>query len=129
MATEFKRKVMSNVPAGTITDTAQKIYVTPSNCDTVIIGLLLTNTSGASITADVLIATEASTVGPEDGSLGSEDIYLIKGAQVPVGSALEVISGKVVVANTGSSTGDAVHVRCSTASSMDATLSVLENTP
>ena len=128
MATEFKRVVFANVPAGTITASGQQIYATPANCDTVVIGCLLTNTSGASITADVLIATQASTSGAV-GSLGNDDVYLIKGAQVPVGSSLEVISGKVVVANTGSGTGDAIHVRCSTANSMDATISILENTP
>ena len=127
MATEFKRVVFANVPAGTITASGQTIYATPANCDTVVIGCLLTNTSGASITADVLIATQASTSGAV-GSLGNADVYLIKGAQVPVGSSLEVISGKVVVANTGSGTGDAIQVRCSTANSMDATISILENT-
>ena len=127
MATEFKRVVFANVPAGTITASGQTIYATPANCDTVVIGCLLTNTSGASITADVLIATQASTSGAV-GSLGYDDVYLIKGAQVPVGSSLEVISGKVVVANTGSGTGDAIQVRCSTANSMDATISILENT-
>ena len=127
MATEFKRVAFANVPAGTITASGQTIYATPANCDTVVIGCLLTNTSGASITADVLIATQASTSGAV-GALGNADVYLIKGAQVPVGSSLEVISGKVVVANTGSGTGDAIQVRCSTANSMDATISILENT-
>ena len=127
MATEFKRVVFANVPAGTITDAGQKIYATPANCDTVVIGCLLTNTSGSSITADVLIATQVGTSGAA-GSLGNYDVYLIKGAVVPVGSSLEVISGKVVVANTGGSTGDAIHVRCSATSSMDATISLLENT-
>ena len=127
MATEFKRVVFANVPAGTITDAGQKIYATPANCDTVVIGCLLTNTSGSSITADVLIATQVGTSGAA-GSLGNDDVYLIKGAVVPVGSSLEVISGKVVVANTGSGTGDAIQVRCSTADSMDATISILENT-
>ena len=127
MATEFKRVVISSVPAGTITASGQQIYATPANCDTVVIGCLLTNTSGTSITADVLIATQASTSGAV-GALGNDDVYLIKGALVPVGSSLEVISGKVVVANTGSGTGDAIHVRCSAATSMDATISVLENT-
>ena len=110
MATEFKRVVFANVPAGTITASGQTIYATPANCDTVVIGCLLTNTSGASITADVLIATQASTSGAV-GSLGNDDVYLIKGAQVPVGSSLEVISGNVVVANTGSGTGYAINVR------------------
>ena len=127
MATEFKRVVFANVPAGTITASGQTIYAPPANCDTVVIGCLLTNTSGASIPADVLIATQASTSGAV-GSLGNDDVYLIKGAVVPVGSSLEVISGKVVVANTGSGTGDAIQVRCSTADSMDATISILENT-
>ena len=127
MATEFKRVVISSVPAGTITASGQQIYATPANCDTVVIGCLLTNTSGSSITADVLIATQASTSGAV-GALGNDDVYLIKGALVPVGSSLEVISGKVVVANTGSGTGDGIHVRCSAATSMDATISVLENT-
>ena len=127
MATEFKRVVFSSVPAGTITASGQQIYATPANCDTVVIGCLLTNTSGSSITADVLIATQVGTSGAV-GALGNNDVYLIKGALVPVGSSLEVISGKVVVANTGSGTGDAIHVRCSTATSMDATISVLENT-
>jgi len=127
MATEFKRVVFSSVPAGTITASGQQIYATPANCDTVVIGCLLTNTSGSSITADVLIATQASTSGAV-GALGNDDVYLIKGALVPVGSSLEVISGEVVVANTGSGTGDAIHVRCSAATSMDATISVLENT-
>ena len=127
MATEFKRVVFSSVPAGTITASGQQIYATPANCDTVVIGCLLTNTSGSSITADVLIATQVGTSGAV-GALGNDDVYLIKGALVPVGSSLEVISGKVVVANTGSGTGDAIHVRCSATSSMDATISVLENT-
>ena len=135
MATEFKRLTMGDVPNTALPNTndgTSDLYVVPSNCDTVVIGLLLTNTSGSSITADVLIATQASTVGPEDGSLGSEDIYLIKGAQVPVGSALEVISGKVVVSNTHATDdakGDAIQVRCDTASALDVTLSILENTP
>jgi len=127
MATEFKRVVFSSVPAGAITASGQQIYATPANCDTVVIGCLLTNTSGSSITADVLIATQVGTSGAV-GALGNDDVYLIKGALVPVGSSLEVISGKVVVANTGSGTGDAIHVRCSAATSMDATISVLENT-
>ena len=129
MATEFKRKVMTNVPAGTITAAAQQLYQAGANTDTVVIGLLLTNTSGSSITADVLINTETGTSGPI-GSLVNTDVYLIKGAQIPVGSALEIISGKVVLANTTSTAtnGDVLCVRASVASSMDATFSLLENT-
>ena len=122
MATEFLRKTMADVVTTALPNTANAnsdLYTVPANCDTVIIGLLLTNKSGASIVADVMIEVQSGQ---------GENVYLVKGAQVPVGSALEVISGKVVVANTGSGTGDTLQVRCDTASALDATVSILENT-
>ena len=128
MATEFKRRVYANVPATAITLADAKIYTAPANCDTVVIGLLLTNTSGASITADVGVIPQDNTEGPIGASTQENFTYLIKGAQIPVGSALEIISGKVVLANTGSGTGDTLCVRASLASSLDATVSILENT-
>ena len=129
MATEFKRRVYANVPASVITHADAKIYTAPVNCDTVVIGLLLTNTSGSSITADVGIIPQENTEGPIGAADQENFTYLIKGAQIPVGSALEVISGKVVLANTASSgTGDTLCVRASVASALDATVSVLENT-
>ena len=130
MATEFKRRVYSNIQSEVITHADSKMYQAGANTDTVIIGLLLTNTSGAGITADVAIIPEDNT----EGKLGATTeltTYLIKGAQIPVGSALEVISGKVVIANTtGTATdGDILCVRASADNVMDATLSILENTP
>ena len=123
MATEFLRKTMADVVTTALPNTANAnsdLYTVPANCDTVIIGLLLTNKSGSSIVADVMIEVQSGQ---------GENVYLIKGAQVPVGSALEVISGKVVVANTaGSGVGDTLQVRCDVGSSLDATVSILENT-
>ena len=122
MATEFLRKTMADVVTTALPNTANAnsdLYTVPANCDTVIIGLLLTNKSGSSIVADVMIEVQSGQ---------GENVYLVKGAQVPVGSALEVISGKVVLANTGSGTGDTLQVRCDTASALDATVSILENT-
>ena len=127
MATEFKRKTMADIPVTALPVTAAAAGTTSNlynagvaNCDTVIIGLLFTNKSGASVVVDAMLVAESGQ---------GENVYLIKGAQVPVGSALEVISGKVVVANTaGSGLGDCVQVRCDTASAIDATISVLENT-
>ena len=128
MATEFKRKTMADIPVTALPVTAAAAGTTSNlynagvaNCDTVIIGLLFTNKSGASVVVDAMLVVESGQ---------GENVYLIKGAQVPVGSALEVISGKVVVANTaGSVLGDCIQVRCDTASAVDATISVLENTP
>ena len=126
MATEFKRATMADVPTTALPNTANAtsdLYQAGVNTDTVVIGLLLTNKLGASIVVDVMIESQHADYG--------ESVYLIKGAQVPVGSALEVISGKVVVSNTTgtASNGDVIQVRCDTASALDATLSILENTP
>jgi len=123
MATEFKRKTMGDVPNTALPNTGDgtsDLYTVPSNCDTVIIGLLLTNISAGAIVVDALIEVQSGQ---------GEDVYLLKNADMPYGSALEVISGKVVVANTGSGTGDTVQVRCQTgATHLDATISILENT-
>ena len=125
MATEFKRVTMADVPITALPntgDTTSDLYRPAATVDTVVIGMLLTNKIGASIVADVMIEVVSGQPG--------ETVYLIKGAQVPVGSALEVISGKVVVSNTHASDdtkGDAIQVRCNTASALDVTLSILEN--
>ena len=123
MATEFKRKTMGDVPNTALPNTSDgtsDLYTVPANCDTVIIGLLLTNISAGAIVADALIEVQSGQ---------GEDVFLIKNADIPFGSALEVISGKVIVANTGSGTGDTLQVRCQTgATHMDATVSILENT-
>ena len=123
MATEFKRKTMGDVPNTALPNTSDgtsDLYTVPSNCDTVIIGLLLTNIHSGAIVVDALIEVQSGQ---------GEDVFLIKNADIPFGSALEVISGKVVIANTGSGTGDTLQVRCQTGTAhMDATVSILENT-
>ena len=122
MATEFKRATMADIVTTALPNTANAnsdLYTVPAYCDTVVIGMLLTNKSGQSVNADAMIEVQSGQ---------GENVYLIKGVQIPSGSSLEVISGKVVVANTGGGVGDTVQVRCDTASALDATLSILENT-
>ena len=127
MATEFKRVTMADVPTTALPNTTNAnsdLYRPAATVDTVVIGMLLTNKCGASVVADVMIEVVSGQAG--------ETVYVVKGAQVPVGSALEVISGKVVVSNTHATDdtkGDAIQVRCDTASALDVTLSILENTP
>ena len=50
MATEFKRSVLASVPTSSIPNTSNTnndLYTVPANCDTVVIGLLLTNKTGS----------------------------------------------------------------------------------
>jgi len=56
----------------------------------IMIGCLIANTGGSALLIDVVLND------------GSNDRYLIKEAPVPVGSSLEIISGKVVIPNGGS---------------------------
>ena len=122
MATEFKRATMADIVTTALPNTANAnsdLYTVPANCDTVVIGMLLTNKSGQSVNADAMIEVQSGQ---------GENVYLIKGVQGPAGSSLDVISGKVVVGNTGSGSGDTVQVRCDTASALDVKLSILENT-
>ena len=133
MATEFKRVTMADVPTTALPNTTNAnsdLYRPAATVDTVVIGLLLTNTSASSVTADVGVIPQDNTEGPTNASTQENFTYLIKGAQIPVGSALEIISGKVVIANTTGtgSSGDILCVRASLAASLDATVSVLENT-
>ena len=55
----------------------------------IMIGCLVSNTGGSSILVDVVLND------------GSNDRYLIKECPIPVGSAFEVISGKVVIPSGG----------------------------
>ena len=123
MATEFKRATMGDVPTTALPNTSNAnsdLYTVPANCDTVVIGLLLTNISAGAVVVDVLI---------EGQSGQGDDVFLLKNADIPYGAALEVITGKVVLANTGSGTGDTLQVRCQTgATHLAAVVSILENT-
>jgi len=73
----------------------------------VVIGLNLANRTGSSVIVDV--------------QLGST--YIVKAAPVPTGSALSVLDGKIIA-----ETAETIVVTSDTASSIDAIVSVLEQT-
>jgi hypothetical protein len=87
-----------------------------SALEAIVIGITLANKSDTGITGDIYF----------DG-YGGTDTYIVKGASIPAGSSLEVMSGnKIVVMNNGS-TGDVIRVSSGTATALDATISVLED--
>ena len=113
MANTFKLK--TDTAVGT---TLTTVYTVPASTTTICIGCTLANIHAtANIEADVQIVTAASS--GENG----DDVYIIKGVPVPNKSSLEIIEGKIVL-----ETGDAIKVRSDTASSVDISLSVLEQT-
>ena len=121
MANDFKRFAKPNV--GTSTGaSADAVYTVPagsgsSALESIVIGITLANKHTAGITASVFL----------DNEDGTNDVYIVKNATIPAGSSLEVMSGnKLVVQNDGSN-ADVLRVESSRASSLDATITVLED--
>ena len=110
MANTFKSVTKASV--GTSTTDA---YTVASGTTTVVIGLVLANRTGDQITVDVLL-------NKSNGAL--DDVYLIRSLPLPNGSAFEYISGSKLIMETG----DKIQVLSNTASSLDVTVSVLEQT-
>ena len=121
MANDFKRFTKPDV--GTSTGaSADAVYTVPAGSgstalESIVIGITLANKHTAGITASVFL----------DNEDGSNDVQIVKGASIPAGSSLEVMAGnKLVVQNDGSN-ADVLRVESSRASSLDATISVLED--
>jgi len=102
MANTFK-----NYTGASIGTSPSTVYTVPASTTAVIIGLNLANRTASSVTVDV--------------QLGST--YIVKGAPVPAGSALSVLDGKIIAETT-----ETIVVTSDTASSIDAIVSVLEQT-
>ena len=121
MANDFKRFAKPSV--GTSTGaSADAVYSVPAGAgstalESIIIGITLANKTSTGVTASVFL----------DNEDGSNDVFIVKDATVPAGSSLEVMAGnKIVVQNDGSN-ADVLRVESSRASSLDATITVLED--
>ena len=119
MANDFKRFTSSGLGT-TAGATATAVYTVPSSgsaMESIVIGITLSNTSASGITADVFL----------DNYDGSNDVYIIKNASIPSGSSLEVMSGNKLVLQGNGTNNDALRVSASASSSLDCTISVLED--
>ena len=110
MANNFKRKMSSNV--GT-TLTSVGSYNVAIGTQTTVIGLTVAN----KVTSQILIDAAVHD--------GSNTIYLIKEAPVPVGGSIVIVGGdqKVVL-----EANDSVRIKSDTANSADVVMSILEIT-
>jgi hypothetical protein len=121
MANDFKRFTKPDV--GTSTGaSADAVYTVPAGAassalESIIIGITLANKTAAGITASVFL----------DNYDGSNDVYIVKDATIPAGASLEVMSGNKIVVQNNGTTGDVLRVEASSATSLDATITVLED--
>ena len=104
MAQNFRRYTFNNI------GTSAETLFTADSYDTVV-GISVANVTASSVIASVYIND------------GANDIYLVKDAPIPAGSALQVLDGgaKFVVQN-----GDALKVVSDTASSLDVWVSCVD---
>ena len=104
MAQNFRRYTSNDI------GTAAATLFTADSYDTVV-GISVANISASAVTASVYIND------------GSNDIYLVKDAPIPAGSALQVLDGcaKFVVQS-----GDRIYLQSDTASSLDVWVSTVD---
>ena len=117
MANDFKRICTPNVS----NSSNSTIYAVPNNSgaavESIVIGITAANKTSSGVTLDIFI----------DNEDGSNDVYIVKGASIPAGASLEVMSGnKLVLMNDGTN-GDNLEALASASSAVDVTVSVLED--
>ena len=122
MANTFRMTNEANVST-----TIENIYTVPSSTTTIILGIMLSNTSTASVKGSVqLVSTSAtgSGVSNSGASNANETTYLIKDAQISSASSLEIMAGNKIVMQTT----DILKAQSDTASSLDIVISYMEIT-
>ena len=115
MANTFKLVTKANVTS------ADVIYTVASGATTVVLGVMIGNTTTSQVTATVSLA---STTGSRAGANNenNQTVELVTNAPVPVGGTLELLSGNKVVMEAG----DALSLTAS--GSSDIALSIMEIT-
>ena len=96
---------LTNYTSASIGTSPVTLYTVPASTTGTVVGLNMANTSSSQIDVDVQVA----------------GIYLVKGVPIPANSSLSVVDGKLVIKTT-----QTVVVTSSAATSVDAILSVLE---
>ena len=110
MANTFK--LTSN--AGLTTSLVDQ-YTVPSSTTSIVVGMSVSNTSANSITVDIKIVSDTGS---------NENAYLVKGAPVPSGSSLEIMSGNKLVLQAT----DKIQALASTTGVADLLISYMEIT-
>ena len=117
MANDFKRICTPNVS----NSSNSTIYAVPDNggaaVESIGIGLTAANKTSSGVTVDIVM----------DNEDGSNDVFIVKGASIPAGASLEVMSGNKLVLQNDGTNGDNLEALASAANSVDVTVSVLED--
>jgi len=110
MANTFKLKTKANVGVSTV-----GIYTATSPVTaTVVIGIILANTSGSGINVGIGVTRDTS-----------DDVSILKNVPIPQGSSLEVMQGNKLVLEAN----DTITAKSDVNNSLDVSITVMEITP
>ena len=110
MANTFKLKTKAGVT------TLATVYTVPSSTTSIVLGLMIGNTTSSAITSTVTLSSDTS-----DTETNADD-ELITNAPIPGNSTLELLSGNKIVMQTTD------YIRLYGSGAVDVTLSVMEIT-
>ena len=118
MANDFKRICTPDISNSSNTT----IYGVPagsssSALESIVIGITCANKTSSGVTIDIFI----------DNEDGSNDVYIGKNLSIPAGASLEVMAGNKLVLQNDGTNADNLEALASAASSVDITVSVLED--
>ena len=97
------------------------IYTVASSTTTVVLGIMLGNTTTSQVTATVTLSSDTSNRAGANNE-ANQDVELVTNAPIPSGSSLELLAGNKVVMETT----DALKLTASGAT--DITVSIMEIT-
>ena len=123
MANDFKSFSKTNIAIDSGTySTVYTVPYTATDVEAILLEIDIANTHASNdITVDVKVNKNSGGTG------GTDDIFIVKAAPVPVGGALKVVSGQKIVLMSTSTGVDTVTVAASVASAADCIVSVLED--
>ena len=83
------------------TTTQATVYTVGSSTTTVVLGVMLGNTTTSQVTATVTLSSNTSSRPPSGTNSGNNaDVELVTNAPIPAGSSLELLSGNKIVMET-----------------------------
>ena len=121
MANTFKTVTFAAEPNAS--GTPYVMYTVAGSTTTVVLGLVLANIHTAQVTATVRLVSDTANRAVTNNTANGTSI-IVKDAPIPVGGALELMSGNKVVLETT----DQVTIDCSVADKLSGTLSIMEIT-
>ena len=110
-----------------VSTSLETLYTVQSSTTTVVLGIMLSNTSSSTVKASVqIVSTSAvgSGVSNSGASNANETTYLIKDAPINNASSLEIMAGNKIVLQHG----DIIKAQSDTASALDIIISYMEIT-